>query len=207
MIRFGVDSLILEGNEAGGHIGHVSLVILLQQILFKTSEVPIFVAGGIGTGKMIAHLLLMVAAGVQLGTRFAVCEECTAHPKFKEAFIKAKARHAIATPQYDSKLRVVAVRALKNKGMDEFGKLQLQLLKQLEAGEINYEKAQYDVENFWVGGLRKGVVDGDVEFGSLMSGQSVGLVDKIQPIREIIKELADDAEAELQRVKKYLGEI
>jgi enoyl-[acyl-carrier protein] reductase II len=207
MIRFGIDALILEGNEAGGHIGHVSTMILLQQILFKTTEVPVFIAGGIGNGKMIAHMLLMGAAGVQLGTRFVVSEECVAHPNFKDAFIKAKARHAISTPQYDSKLHVVSVRALKNKGMDNFGKLQLELLKQLENKEITHEAAQFAVENYWVGGLRKAVVDGDVEIGSLMAGQSVGLVDKIQPMKKIIQELVGDAEKELQTVKSYMNSL
>ncbi len=207
MIRFGIDALILEGSEAGGHIGYVSIMILLQQILFKTSEVPVFVAGGIGTGRMIAHMLLMGASGVQLGTRFVVSEECTAHPKFKEAFIKAKARHAIATPQYDSRLPVVSVRALKNKGTENFGKLQLELIGKLERGEITREEAQFEVERYWVGGLRKGVVDGDIENGSLMAGQSVGLLEKIQPICEIIKELIDDTEKELRTVKNLLDKI
>ncbi|MBS3906592.1 MAG: nitronate monooxygenase, partial [Syntrophaceae bacterium] len=173
-IRFGIDALILEGSEAGGHIGHVSLVILLQQVLFKFDQVPIFVAGGIATGKMIAHLLLMGAAGCQLGTRFAMSEECTAHPNFKKALMRARARQAIATPQYDSKLPVVAVRAIKNKGTEDFGKLQLRLLGELEEGKISRGKAQYEVENFWMGALRRAVVEGDVEHGSLMAGQSVG---------------------------------
>ncbi len=207
MIRFGIDALILEGSEAGGHIGYVSTMILLQQILFSTDKVPVFIAGGIGTGKMIAHLLLMGASGVQLGTRFVVSEECTAHEKFKEAFIKAKARHAIATPQYDSRLPVVSVRALKNKGTENFGKLQLELIKKLERGEISREEAQFEVERYWVGGLRKGVVDGDIENGSLMSGQSVGLVEKIQPICEIINELVRDTEKELQRIKSLMHGI
>jgi enoyl-[acyl-carrier protein] reductase II len=204
MINFGVDALILEGNEAGGHIGYVSTMILLQQILFKTTEVPVFIAGGIGTGKMIAHMLLMGASGVQLGTRFVMSEECTAHPKFKEAFIKAKARHAVSTPQYDSKLPVVAVRALKNKGMENFGKLQLELLKKLENKEIGREEAQFEVERFWVGGLRKAVCDGDIENGSLMAGQSVGLMYKVQPMKEIIQEMVNEAEKELQLVKNNL---
>jgi len=205
MIHFGVDALILEGSEAGGHIGYVSTMILLQQILFHTVEVPVFIAGGIGTGKMIAHMLLMGASGVQLGTRFVVSEECTAHPKFKEAFIKAKARHAVATPQYDSRLPVVSVRALKNKGTENFGKLQLELIGKLERGEISRKEAQFEVERYWVGGLRKGVVEGDIEYGSLMAGQSVGLVEKIQPISEIIRELVEDTEKELNAVKNILN--
>jgi enoyl-[acyl-carrier protein] reductase II len=207
LIRFGCDALILEGSESGGHIGYVSTMILLQQILFKTKEVPVFVAGGIGTGKMIAHLLLMGASGVQLGTRFVVSEECNVHPKFKEAFIKAKARHAIATPQYDQRLHVVPVRALKNKAMEQFGKLQLELLKKMETGEITHEEAQFEVERFWIGGLRRAAVEGDIDFGSVMAGQSVGLVNKIQPVKEIINELVNDAEAELQRLKNFFASL
>ena len=205
MIRFGIEGLILEGSEAGGHIGHVSLAILLQQVLFETREVPVFVAGGIAKGTMIAHLLTMGASGVQLGTRFVASTECTAHPDFKQAFLKAKARQAISTPQYDSKLPVVAVRAIKNRAMEEFGKLQFRLLQDLNEKKISREKAQYDVENFWVGSLRNAVVDGDVLGGSLMAGQSVGLVDRIMPVREIMDELVGDAEQELQRLKALLA--
>lgn len=200
-IGFGIDALILEGSEAGGHIGHVSSLVLLQQVLFNYQQVPVFVAGGIASGKLIGHLLLMGASGVQLGTRFVMSEECTAHPAFKEAFRKARARQAIATPQYDSRLPVVAVRAIKNKGTDSFGQLQLALLKQLEAGDITREQAQFEVESFWVGALRRAVVEGDVDGGSLMAGQSVGLVDRVQPMAEIIQELVADAEAELARVR------
>ncbi|HEY3298555.1 MAG TPA: nitronate monooxygenase [Armatimonadota bacterium] len=203
-IRFGIDSLILEGSEAGGHIGHVSLMVLLQQVLFEFNEVPIFVAGGIASGKMMAHMLMMGAAGCQLGTRFVMSEECTAHPNFKRTFARAHARQAIATPQYDSKLPVVAVRAIKNEGTDEFGRLQLRLLKEIEAGTMTREKAQYEVESFWVGALRKAVVDGDVEGGSLMAGQSVGLMDEVLPMKEIIRMLVDDAECELTKMKDLL---
>ncbi len=205
MIRFGIDSLILEGSEAGGHIGYVSLIILLQQVLFEVSEVPIFVAGGIAKGKMIAHLLTMGAAGCQLGTRFVLSEECTAHPNFKKAFIKAKARQAVATPQYDSKLPVVAVRAIKNRGMDEFGKLQLKLLQELQGGTISREEAQYQVEKYWVGSLKNAVIDGDTDYGSLMAGQSVGLVNSIVSMKEIFTELVADAELELKRIKRLLS--
>lgn len=203
-IRFGIDALILEGSEAGGHIGHVSLMVLLQQILFQFKDVPIFVAGGIGTGRMIAHMMLMGAAGCQLGTRFVMTEECTAHPKFKEAFLHARAREAIATPQYDSKLPVVAVRALKNYGMEHFGKLQLELLKKLESGEITRETAQYEVERYWIGALRRAVEDGDIENGSLMAGQSVGLIDDIKPMKQVIDTLILDATLELASVGDLL---
>jgi enoyl-[acyl-carrier protein] reductase II len=164
--------------------------------------VPIFTGGGIADGRMIAHLLLMGAAGVQLGTRFVLTEECHTHPNFKAALLKAKARQAVATPQYDSKLPVVAVRAVKNKGTDEFGRLQLRLLQEIADGKISREKAQYEVENFWVGALRRAVVDGDVEYGSLMAGQSVGLIDKIIPMGEMLKNLLANAEDELQKVRR-----
>lgn len=205
-IKYGIDALILEGSEAGGHIGHVSLTILLQQFLFEFgSSVPVFVGGGIARGQMLAHLMLMGAAGCQLGTRFVMSRECTAHENFKKAFLKARARHAVATPQYDSKLPVVAVRAIKNRGSEEFGRLQLKLLAELEAGTITREKAQFEVENFWTGSLRRAVVEGDVEFGSLMAGQSVGLIDDIKPMREIIQTLVDEAECELEKTAARLA--
>ena len=201
MIRFGADAIILEGSEAGGHIGHVSSVILMQQVLYKfADQIPMFMAGGMSTGKMMAHALLMGAAGVQLGTRFVMTKECTCHPAFKDVFIRANARDAIATPQYDSKLPVVAVRALRNKGMDNFGKLQLRLLKELEAGTCHRQDAQEEVEKYWMGALRRAAVEGDIDFGSLMAGQSVGLVDSEMSIQQLVDELLDDGEAALQDI-------
>ncbi len=200
-IKYGIDALILEGSEAGGHIGHVSLTILIQQVLFGHGEtVPVFVGGGIAKGGLMAHLMLMGAAGCQLGTRFVMSEECTAHPNFKKAFLKARARHAASTPQYDSKLPVVAVRAIKNKGSEEFAKLQLELLTKLNNNQISREEAQFTVENFWTGSLRRAVIDGDIETGSLMAGQSVGLIDDILPMKTIIESLVAEAEAELKKI-------
>jgi len=204
MVRFGVDALILEGSEAGGHIGHVTLTILLQQVLFSDPPVPVFVAGGIARGRMIAHLLLMGAAGVQMGTRFVMSEECRAHPRLKEAFRKAKAREAVETPQYDRRIPVIAVRALRNEAMEEFRRLQLELMGKLDRGEIGREEAQKRVEEFWMGGLRRAAVEGDTERGSLMAGQSVGLVNRILPMREIFRELVGEAEAELRRIQRLL---
>jgi len=203
-IEYGVDALILEGSEAGGHIGYVSLIILLQQVLFQIRDFPIFVAGGLATGKIMTHLLIMGAYGCQFGTLFVMSKECTAHPNFKNAFMKARAREAIATPRYDSRLPVVAVRAIKNKAMQDFGKLQLKLLEQLNDGKITKEKAQYEVEKFWMGSLRKAVIEGKIEHGSLMAGQSVGLIQDIKPIKEIINQLIRDAEEELQRIKSLI---
>ena len=197
MLRYGADAIILEGMEAGGHVGHVSLTVLLQQVLFHLERVPVFVAGGIATGKMVAHMLLMGAAGVQMGTSFVMAKECIAHENFKKAFKRANARDAVSTPQFDSRLPVVAVRALRNKAMDEFKQLQLNLLNQLDKGTIHRTAAQEEVERFWMGALRKAVIDGDVEHGSLMAGQSVGLAGETRPVKDIIEELVLEAEDEL----------
>ena len=202
LIKMGTDALILEGSEAGGHIGPVSLTVLIQQILFNVDAVPIFVAGGIATGRMMAHLLMMGAAGIQMGTRFVMSEECAVHARFKETFRRANARDAVATPQFDSRLPVIPVRALKNAGTNEFGKLQLDLIRKLEDNRIDRTEAQYEVERFWMGALKKAVVDGDMKKGSLMAGQSVGLADKILPLQGIFDELIADAEEEMQRLSK-----
>lgn len=205
LIERGADALMLEGSEAGGHIGPIALSVLIQQILFNVDSVPIFIAGGIATGRMMAHLLMMGAAGIQMGTRFVMSEECTAHPNFKETFKKAKAKDAVATPQFDGRLPVIPVRALKNDGTIEFGKLQLELLYKLENNTINRDEAQYEVERFWVGALKQAVVDGDVSKGSLMAGQSVGLVEDIKPLKAIIDEMVSDAETELKRIRSVLA--
>ncbi len=205
MVRYGADAIILEGMEAGGHVGHVSLTVLLQQVLFELENIPVFVAGGIGSGKMAAHMFLMGAAGVQLGTRFAVAKESCADDKFKQVFFRANARDAISTPQYDSRLPVVAVRALRNKGMEAFGTLQLELLKKMDAGEMHREEAQMEVEKYWMGALRSAVIDGDVKEGSLMAGQSVGLINKSESVSDIINDLVTETEKEICHVKELLA--
>ncbi len=206
LVDRGADALILEGSEAGGHIGPVALSVLIQQILFRVDKVPIFIAGGIATGRMMAHLLMMGAAGIQMGTRFVMAEECIAHPNFKEAFRRAKARDAMATPQFDSRLPVTPVRALKNDGTVEFNKLQLEVLYKLDSQQIDKQQAQYEVEKFWVGALKRAVIDGEVTKGSLMAGQSVGLVNQVMPLKDIIEEFIRDTEAELQRLKAVLAD-
>ncbi|MEW6381403.1 MAG: nitronate monooxygenase [bacterium] len=197
MIKAGADALILEGNEAGGHIGPVSTTVLAQEILLHVQNVPVFVAGGIGTGEMIAQYLLMGAAGCQLGTRFAAAEESIAHPDFKKKLISSSARDAQQTYQFDPFLPVVPVRAIVNKATKRFNQLQLDLLKELEEERIDRRAAQMKLEEFWVGALRSAVIDGDVENGSVMAGQSVAFVKKIQPVQEIIRELVEGAETKL----------
>ncbi len=193
MIRAGVDALVVEGSEAGGHIGPVSLGVLAQEILPHVTEVPVFVAGGIGRGEAIAAYLRMGAAGAQLGTRFAAAAESIAHPRFKHAFIHARARDAQPSVQLDPGFPVIPVRALPNAATDRFRQHQADTIRKVAAGELSREQAQLGIEHFWAGALRRAVIDGDIESGSLMAGQSVGMVLSEQPIAEIIAELVDQA--------------
>ena len=199
-IRSGVDAIVIEGMEAGGHIGPVSTSVLAQEILPDIAEqLPVFVAGGIGTGEMIAAYLEMGASGVQLGTRFVCAHESIAHPDFKKAFIRGNARDAITSVQVDSRLPVIPVRALKNKGTEEFTRKQIEVAKLLDSGEIEMGEAQLQIEHFWAGALRKAVIDGDIEYGSVMAGQSVGMVKAEESVAEIIKSLMTQAETALAR--------
>ncbi len=199
-IRSGVDAIVIEGMEAGGHIGPVSTSVLAQEILpALANEIPIFVAGGIATGEMIAAYLEMGASGVQLGTRFVCAHESIAHPDFKKAFLRGNARDAITSVQVDPRLPVIPVRALKNKGTEEFTRKQIEVAKLLDAGEIEMGEAQLQIEHFWAGALRKAVIDGDVESGSVMAGQSVGMVKAEESVSEIIASLTTEAETALSR--------
>lgn len=195
LVRSGVDAIIIEGMEAGGHIGPVSTSVLAQEILPVVRNVPVFVAGGIGRGDAIAAYLEMGASGVQLGTRFVVAEECIAHEKFKKAFISGKARDAIASVQLDPQFPVIPVRALRNEGTEAFMQKQQDVLVEYRAGNLTQEDAQMQIEQFWGGALRRAVVDGDVETGSVMAGQSVGMVKKVEPTADIIQQLVDQAVA------------
>jgi enoyl-[acyl-carrier protein] reductase II len=197
LVRSGVDAIIIEGSEAGGHIGPVSLTVLAQEILPVVRDVPVFVAGGIGRGQAIAAFLDMGAAGVQLGTRFAASTESVAHERFKQAFVRASAREAVASVQIDPRLPVIPVRALKNAGSDAFNVRQREVAAAVDAGEMDLAAGQLAIEHYWAGALRRAVVEGDIENGSLMAGQSVGMVTKVQPVAEIIAELAEEAEAAL----------
>ncbi len=193
LIRAGVDAFITEGAEAGGHIGAVSTSVLAQEILPAVKDVPVFVAGGIGRGEAIASYLEMGAAGCQLGTRFVCATESIAHPNFKRAFIRAAARDAMPSIQLDPRFPVIPVRAIVNKATERFLETQREILDRFNRGEIAKDKAQLAIEHFWAGALRRAVIDGDVETGSLMAGQSVGMVTCEQPISEILEELVGQA--------------
>lgn len=198
LVRHGVDALVIEGSEAGGHIGPVSTSVLAQEILpHMAAEVPIFVAGGIGRGEVIAAYLEMGAAGVQLGTRFVCAHESIAHPNFKRAFIRAAARDAVASMQIDPRLPVIPVRALKNAGTEAFTAKQREVAQRLDDGLIDMTAAQIAIESYWAGALRRAVIDGDVEQGSLMAGQSVGMVNAEESVADILATLAMEAEQAL----------
>ena len=200
LIRSGVDALVVEGMEAGGHIGPVSTSVLAQEILPEVADqVPVFVAGGIGRGEAIAGYLDMGAAGVQLGTRFVCAEESIAHANFKKAFIRASARDAIASVQIDPRLPVIPVRALKNASSELFTAKQREVAQQLDEGAVAMGEAQLQIEHYWAGALRRAVIDGDVDNGSLMAGQSVGMVTKEEPIAEIIATLVAEAAHALEK--------
>src|ERR687897_1392622 len=198
LMRSGADALVIEGMEAGGHIGPVSTSVLAQEILPHIAhDMPVFVAGGIGRGEAIAAYLEMGAVGVQLGTRFVCATESIAHPNFKKVFIRASARDAVPSVQIDPRLPVIPVRALKNREMENFAAKQREVAQLLDEGSIEMAEAQLQIEHYWAGALRRAVIDGDVESGSVMAGQSVGMVKREEPVQAIIDELVEEAASAL----------
>ena len=197
-VRSGVDALVIEGMEAGGHIGPVSTAVLAQEILPEIRDVPVFVAGGIGRGEAISMYLELGASGVQLGTRFVCASESIAHANFKKAFIRGAARDAIPSVQLDPRFPVIPVRALQNQGTRRFMEMQAEVVARFNRGEVDKDAAMLEIEHFWAGALRRAVIDGDVENGSLMAGQSVGMVTREQPTAEIIAELVEQASGALE---------
>jgi enoyl-[acyl-carrier protein] reductase II len=203
LIRSGVDALVIEGSEAGGHIGPVSTFVLAQEILPHVRDVPVFAAGGIGSGAGMLAMLEMGAAGVQLGTRFVCATESIAHPFFKKAFLNAAAREAQASQQLDPRFPVIPVRALANDGTRAFTEKQREVIGKFETGALDQKAAQLEIEHFWAGALKRAVIQGDIEKGSLMAGQSVGMVTKEQTVAEILADLISEAEADLSRRPRF----
>ncbi len=195
LVRSGAEAIVIEGSEAGGHIGPVSTAVLAQEVLPHVTEVPVFVAGGIGRGEAILSYLEMGASGVQLGTRFVCAYESIAHANFKRAFIRASARDAMPSMQLDTRFPVIPVRALANPATKQFAATQRAVIERFARGELSQKDAQLEIEHFWAGALRRAVIDGDVEAGSLMAGQSVGLVTREQSTAEILEELVEQAAA------------
>ncbi|OAN48092.1 2-nitropropane dioxygenase [Paramagnetospirillum marisnigri] len=197
LLRSGVDALVIEGTEAGGHIGSVATSVLAQEILPVVDQVPVFVAGGIGRGEAMLSYLEMGAAGCQLGTRFVCATECIAHPNFKQSFIKAAARDAVPSVQVDPQFPVIPVRALTNAATRKFVLFQMDVIEKVRSSQLDQKEAQLQIEHYWAGALRRAVIDGDIENGSLMAGQSVGMVTREQSTAEILGELLDQALAAL----------
>lgn len=204
LVKMGADAIVIEGTEAGGHVGPVATSVLAQEILPVVRDVPVFVAGGIGRGEAIVSYLELGASGVQLGTRFVCASECVAHENFKKAFFKANARDAMPSVQVDPNFPVIPVRALGNQATKRFMEYQHEVIARFRSGEMDQKAAQLEIEHFWAGALRKAVIDGDVENGSVMAGQSVGMVTKEQPTAEIISDLVAQAVAALEQRQPVL---
>ncbi len=197
LFKQGIDALIIEGSEAGGHVGPLSTMILIQDILLNLNEYPIFVAGGILRGELVAGLLKIGAAGCQLGTVFACCKESIAHENFKKAYFRASGRNAVLPVQLDKKFNIAPVRALENIATEEFVQKQREVLQKFERGEVAANNGRLSLEHFWAGSLRRAVREGDTDRGSLMSGQIVELIKEEKSIQEIIDQILKEAESVL----------
>jgi len=200
LLKQGADALIIEGHEAGGHVGPVATSVLAQEILPAIDpSVPVFVAGGIGRGEMMLAYLEMGASGVQLGSLFVCATESTAHAKFKHAFIRGSSRDAVLSAQLDPRFPVIPVRALANAATVAFAEAQRTVIARCDSGELDQKQGQLEIERFWAGALRRAAIDGEVDDGSMMAGQSVGMVKAEQSTAEIIGALIDEAVAGLNR--------
>jgi enoyl-[acyl-carrier protein] reductase II len=146
----------------------------------------------------MAGYLEMGAVGCQLGTRFVCATESIAHPNFKKVFIRASARDAVLSVQIDPRLPVIPVRALKNREMENFAAKQREVAQLLDAGQVEMAEAQLQIEHYWAGALRRAAIDGDIETGSVMAGQSVGMVTGEEPLADIVRQLVAEAAAALE---------
>lgn len=182
MEKFGADAVIVEGMEAGGHIGQLTTMSLVPQVV-DAVNIPVIAAGGIGDGRGMAASFMLGAEGVQMGTRFLVSSECTVHPKYKEKVIKAKDIDTEVTGMSTSH----PIRVLRNKLTRDYLKI--------EKEKGNCE----ELEELGRGALKRAVKDGDVENGSVMAGQIAGLVKAEQSCSQIIQEVVTECENNLRR--------
>lgn len=172
LARLGVDGLIAEGWEAGGHIGDISTLALVPQLV-DAVDIPVIAAGGIADARGAVAALALGAAGVQMGTRFICSSECTVHEAYKQAIVRAADRDTIVTGYATGH----PVRVLRNRFARQY--------RELEAGGASLEM----LGEFGAGRLAQAARNGDVTYGSVMAGQSAGLVQQIMPVREIIQEI------------------
>lgn len=177
MERCGADAVIAEGCESGGHVGKLTTMALLPQVV-DAVDIPVIGAGGIGDGRGITAAFALGASGVQVGTRFLASEECQIHENYKNSVIKSKDIDTVVTGRCTGH----PVQVLKNKLAKEYLKLE------------GNNASIYELEELGKGALKKAVVDGDVENGSLMAGQISGMVKKIQSVKEIIEEMFNEYE-------------
>ena len=182
MERAGADAVVAEGMESGGHIGSQTTMSLVPQVV-DAVDIPVIAAGGIADGRGIAASMMLGAEGVQMGTRFVVAKESIVHANYKERVIKARDIDSEVTGRSTGH----PIRVLRNQMTREYLKM--------EKEGASFEELEY----LTLGSLRKAVVDGDVVNGSLMAGQSAGLVKKEQTCEEIIKELVAETDALLKR--------
>ena len=189
MEKEGADALIAEGGEAGGHVGELTTMALVPQVVDAVS-IPVIAAGGIGDGRGIAAALMLGASGVQLGTRFVVSKECTVHQNYKNRILKAKDTDSVVTGRPTGH----SVRVLKNKLTRKF--------LELERNCANLE----EYEALGLGSLRKAVLEGDIDYGSVMAGQIAGLMKEEKTCQEIIAELFVQA-ANCLREAQDLGTV
>ncbi len=185
--KAGVDGIVAEGTESGGHIGELTTMVLVPQIADAVS-IPVVAAGGIADKRGAAAAFALGADGIQVGTRFICSTECIAHDNYKQAVIKAKDRDAVVTGRSAG----APVRALKNKLTKEY--------ERLEKENAPFE----EIEKLGVGGLRRAFQDGDVETGSLMAGQSAAMVHEIEPCADIIRSYFDGIEDLLETIGEKL---
>lgn len=185
--RFGATAVIAEGGESGGHIGEMSTMALVPQVVDAVS-IPVIAAGGIADGRGMAAAFMLGAEGVQMGTRFLCAEECVAHENYKEKVLKARDIDTIVTGRRLGH----PVRALKNPFTNEFAKL-----------EYDASKTNEEVEQFGVGALRRAAVEGDEKQGSFLCGQIAGLVKQIEPAAAIIDDVMSGAEKLLRGAPEW----
>jgi enoyl-[acyl-carrier protein] reductase II len=185
----GADAFIGEGMEAGGHIGELTTMSLIPQLVDAVS-IPVVAAGGIADGRQMAAAFALGAEGVQVGTRFMCAEECTIHPAVKNKVLKAKDRDTVVTGYSTGH----PVRVLKNK-----------LSRQCEL--LDRDNRPDELDELGVGSLRRCMVEGDVDMGSIMAGQVAAMVTEIQPAAEIVRELVTDAEAVMRRLGTLPGSV
>jgi enoyl-[acyl-carrier protein] reductase II len=188
MEKEGVDAVIVEGTEAGGHIGELTTFALVPQVVDAVS-IPVIAAGGIADARGFVAAFALGAEGVQIGTRFVLSTEAKVHENYKNMLLKAKDRDAIVTGRTTGH----PVRVIKNKFTREF----LELEKQNTPLE--------ELDKFGAGKLRLAVVEGDVEQGSVMAGQIAGLINDIKPCKEIIEGICSEAETVIQNLSKMIG--